>query len=111
MHASPLLKRPPRQDSSCKIYWEWLSREDNRFRKRFALDLHFRNMTFTPQPTSADIYLLRFILHDHHDAISLQIVKNLVPAMKNGARLVINDGVLAEPNTLPTIEERISRRV
>jgi 6-hydroxytryprostatin B O-methyltransferase len=64
---------------------------------------------FTTQPVSADIYLLRFILHDHPDAISQQIVKSLVPAMKNGSRLIINDGVLAEPNTLPTIEERISR--
>ncbi|GAD92073.1 hypothetical protein AN5415.2 [Paecilomyces variotii No. 5] len=64
---------------------------------------------FTPQPITADIYLLRFILHDHPDAISRQIVKNLVPAMKKGSRLIINDGVLAEPNTLPTIEERISR--
>lgn len=29
--------------------------------------------------------------------------------MKNGSRLIINDGVLPEPNTLPRGEERIAR--
>ncbi len=64
---------------------------------------------FTPQPQSADIYLLRFILHDHPDAAAVNIVKSLVPAMRDGSRLLINDGVLPEPNTLPRGEERIAR--
>lgn len=64
---------------------------------------------FAPQPLSADIYLLRFILHDHPDSVAVNIVKSLVPAMRNGSRLLINDGVLPEPNTLPKGEERIAR--
>ncbi|KAL4963166.1 S-adenosyl-L-methionine-dependent methyltransferase [Aspergillus stella-maris] len=64
---------------------------------------------FTPQPEIADIYLLRFICHDHPDEVAVEILKALVPAMRNGARLLINDGVLPEPNTLPRGEERIAR--
>ncbi|KAL4952517.1 S-adenosyl-L-methionine-dependent methyltransferase [Aspergillus filifer] len=64
---------------------------------------------FTPQPEVADIYLLRFICHDHPDDVAVKILKSLVPAMRNGARLIINDGVLPEPNTLPRSEERIAR--
>ena len=64
---------------------------------------------FASQPVSGDIYLLRFILHDHPDAVATQIVQKLVPAMQNGSRLLINEGVLPEPNTLPRGEERIAR--
>ncbi|KAL1987596.1 hypothetical protein VTN96DRAFT_3196 [Rasamsonia emersonii] len=64
---------------------------------------------FTPQPVVGDVYLLRFILHDHPDAVATQIVKNLVPALRKGSRIIINDGVLPEPNTLPRVEERIAR--
>ncbi|KAL4923597.1 S-adenosyl-L-methionine-dependent methyltransferase [Aspergillus undulatus] len=64
---------------------------------------------FTTQPEQADIYLLRFICHDHPDSVAVKILRSLVPAMGNGARLLINDGVLPEPNTLPRGEERIAR--
>lgn len=64
---------------------------------------------FTPQPISGDIYLLRFILHDHPDVVATKIIQSTIPAMKNGCRLIINDGVLPEPNTLPRSEERIAR--
>ncbi|KAL3472043.1 S-adenosyl-L-methionine-dependent methyltransferase [Aspergillus californicus] len=64
---------------------------------------------FTPQPQSADIYLLRFILHDHPDHVAIKILQSLIPAMKTGSRLIINDGVLPEPNTIPRGEERIAR--
>ncbi|KAL4998457.1 S-adenosyl-L-methionine-dependent methyltransferase [Aspergillus recurvatus] len=64
---------------------------------------------FTPQPETADMYLLRFILHDHPDSTAVTIVKNLIPAMRPGSRLIINDGVYPEVNTLPKGEERIAR--
>ncbi|KAL4808157.1 O-methyltransferase-domain-containing protein [Aspergillus unguis] len=64
---------------------------------------------FTTQPERADIYLLRFILHDHPDSVAVKILKALVPALRNGSRVIISDGVLPEPNTLPRGEERIAR--
>ncbi|OCL03487.1 S-adenosyl-L-methionine-dependent methyltransferase [Glonium stellatum] len=65
---------------------------------------------FTPQPVqNADIYLLRFILHDYPDKFAEKILENIVPAMKENARLIVMDGILPEPNTLPKSEERIIR--
>ncbi|KAL5332378.1 S-adenosyl-L-methionine-dependent methyltransferase [Aspergillus crustosus] len=64
---------------------------------------------FTPQPEAADIYLLRFILHDHPDPVAVKIVQSLVPAMRNGSRLIVNDGVLPEVGAVPKGEERIAR--
>ncbi|KAL4885489.1 S-adenosyl-L-methionine-dependent methyltransferase [Aspergillus karnatakaensis] len=64
---------------------------------------------FTTQPEAADVYLLRFILHDHPDPVAVKIVQSLIPAMKSGSRLIVNDGVLPEPNSVPKGEERIAR--
>ncbi len=55
---------------------------------------------FTPQQIEgADIYLLRFILHDYSDTHATLILKNLLPAMKEGSRLLVMDGVLPQPGT------------
>ncbi|OOF90715.1 hypothetical protein ASPCADRAFT_211898 [Aspergillus carbonarius ITEM 5010] len=64
---------------------------------------------FTPQPVSADVYLLRFILHDHPDAQAVKILQNLLPVMKKGSRVILNEGVLPEPLSLGRSEERIAR--
>lgn len=64
---------------------------------------------FTPQPVEADIYLLRIVLHDHPDANALQILRSLIPALKNGARIIVNDIAIPEPNVLHRIEERFVR--
>lgn len=45
---------------------------------------------FTPQPVrGADLYFFRFIFHNWADKYAVQILKNLVPAMKDGARVLI----------------------
>ena len=64
---------------------------------------------FTPQPVTAAVYLLRFILHDYSDLYATRILKCLVPAMKPGSRLIVVDGVLPPPNTMPSSEERLIR--
>ncbi|KAK3215427.1 hypothetical protein GRF29_19g3282406 [Pseudopithomyces chartarum] len=46
---------------------------------------------FTPQPLTADIYLLKLILHDWPDAEAVAIVRNLIPALKPGARILFID--------------------
>ncbi|KAL8730522.1 MAG: hypothetical protein Q9181_004629, partial [Wetmoreana brouardii] len=58
------------------------------------------------QPIAADIYLFRWIFHDWPDKYVIQILRQLVPAMKAGARVLINDTILPEPNTLPLLRER-----
>ena len=66
---------------------------------------------FTDQPVSADVYLLRWILHDWSDKYSVRILKSLVPAMKHGAKVVVVEVCLPEPGTLSLSEERQARYV
>ncbi|KAI5777949.1 O-methyltransferase-domain-containing protein [Geopyxis carbonaria] len=62
------------------------------------------NVTFLPhsfldpQPThGADVYLLRWILHDWADDDCVRILRGIVPALtKAGARVVVNEVVLPE---------------
>lgn len=45
---------------------------------------------FTKQPVQeADVYLLRYVLHDWRDRYCVEILRNLVPDLKAGASIVI----------------------
>ncbi|KAK8062515.1 hypothetical protein PG997_014612 [Apiospora hydei] len=47
---------------------------------------------FTEQPVKeADVYIFRTVLHDWPDSYAIKILRNQVPAMKPGARILIND--------------------
>ena len=61
---------------------------------------------FTDQPVEGDVYLLRAIFHNWPDAYCLKILQKLVPALRNGAKLVINDSLVPEPGTLSLLAER-----
>lgn len=66
----------------------------------------------TTQPSKdADIYFFRAIFHNWTDFYCVKILKNQIPALKKGARLVINDSCLHEPGTLPSSTERKRRLV
>ncbi|KAH7384406.1 O-methyltransferase-domain-containing protein [Phaeosphaeria sp. MPI-PUGE-AT-0046c] len=68
------------------------------FEKEFPQDLRNQvsfkthNM-FDAQTVSADIYILKWILHDWPDVESVSILRALVPALKPGARVVFIDYV------------------
>lgn len=63
-----------------------------------------------PQPVrGADIYLLRWILHDWSDKYSITILRNLVPALKKGAKIVINDICIPDPGQVSLRAERFLR--
>lgn len=50
---------------------------------------------FNTQPVKdADVYLLRLVLHDWSDKYAATILRALVPALKSGARVIVNDRVL-----------------
>ncbi|KAK5163528.1 hypothetical protein LTR04_002473 [Oleoguttula sp. CCFEE 6159] len=59
----------------------------------------------------ADAYFFRWIFHNWSDAYSIRILRNHIPALKPGARIVINDGVLPEPNTMTLHDEKLIRTV
>jgi hypothetical protein len=44
---------------------------------------------FTPQTVQADVYLFRNIFHNWPDAFALQIIQQLVPALRKGSRIVM----------------------
>lgn len=64
---------------------------------------------FLEQPVrSADLYLLRWILHDWPDAYAVKILRALIPALKPNARLCICEQILPEPGALSPYQARDS---
>lgn len=83
------------------------SEADHQVKHRIKFEAHD---FFNPQPDhGAAVYLLRSILHDHPDPNSAKILQNIVPVMQPGARLIVMDGILPEPNAMPRSEERLIR--
>ena len=67
---------------------------------------------FQEQPVrGADFYLLRLVLHDWSDKYSLMIIRALIPALKPGAKVVINDRVVPGHGEAPYLVEREARCV
>lgn len=66
----------------------------------------------TEQPvTGADVYFFRWIFHNWSDEYCVRILKNLIPALKPGAMVVINDNCLPEPGTLNLWQEERIRYI
>jgi 6-hydroxytryprostatin B O-methyltransferase len=63
---------------------------------------------YTPQTTKADIYILRHILHDWADGDVVRILQNLLPALTDGARVLVSEGVVPEPpaKRMNTLDEK-----
>ena len=51
---------------------------------------------FTPQTVTADVYFFRHILHDWPDDECIKILRQLLPALKDGSRVLVSEGVLPE---------------
>jgi len=63
---------------------------------------------FKEQPVrGADVYFMKHILHDWSDKYCLKILRAIVPAMKDGSRIVVMDGVLPPPGTAALPMERL----
>ena len=64
------------------------------------------------QEKGADVYLFRWILHDWPDAQVLQILRALIPALKPGARVVVNENVgPGQAGIMPHFAERFVREI
>jgi hypothetical protein len=59
----------------------------------------------------AEVYFLRSILHDWSDKYAVEIIRNIIPALKTGARVIVNEVCLPEPNTVPAYHEQLLRYV
>jgi O-methyltransferase domain len=71
----------------------------------------FMEHDFTPQPVIAAVYIFRQIFHNWADANVIKILRNLVPALRPGARVLVHDMILPEPGTMPLVQERQIRYV
>ncbi|GAB1315686.1 6-hydroxytryprostatin B O-methyltransferase [Madurella fahalii] len=53
----------------------------------------------------ADVYFFRWILHNWSDKYCVKILRSLIPALKPGAKVVLNDNVLPQPGVLSRWQE------
>ncbi|KAL2269640.1 hypothetical protein VTJ83DRAFT_1824 [Remersonia thermophila] len=83
--------------------------EDPQVAERITLQPHD---FFTEQVVKdADVYYFRWIIHNYSTPYAVKILKNLVPALKPGARIIINDHCLREPGQENPWDERVMRRM
>lgn len=61
---------------------------------------------FAPQTASADVFFLRWILHNWSDKHCILILRAQIPALKPGARIVIQDTCMPEPGSVALWRER-----
>ena len=84
--------------------------ESGELASRFTFMVHD---FFTPNPVKpgeANVFFLRFILHDWPFDESVRILKNIVPSMiPNKTKIVVCDCVVPEPGEVGYMEERAFR--
>ncbi|KAH7006998.1 S-adenosyl-L-methionine-dependent methyltransferase [Ilyonectria destructans] len=68
---------------------------------------------FNPQPTTADVYFLKMILHDWPNKDACSILRNLVPSLRPGARILLCENVVPPAHdehgnrTMPVMAQRM----
>ncbi len=66
----------------------------------------------TMPPKNANVkavYFFRWIIHNYSTPYAISILKNLIPALKPGARVVINDHCLSEPGSESAWDDKLMR--
>ncbi|OIW31212.1 S-adenosyl-L-methionine-dependent methyltransferase [Coniochaeta ligniaria NRRL 30616] len=78
--------------------------EDGQVAERIRLQAHD---FFTEQPEiGADVYFFRWIMHNYSTPYAIKLIKNLIPALKPGAKVLIMDHCLTEPGTQNPWDEK-----
>lgn len=57
----------------------------------------------------ADVYFFRMIFHDWSDTYCVRILRSLIPTLKPGVKILINDFCLPSAGTISQYQERIAR--
>ncbi|RFU29614.1 hypothetical protein B7463_g6741, partial [Scytalidium lignicola] len=68
---------------------------------------------FQEQPVrGADVYLYRFIIHNHSDPYCIRMLQALIPSLKHGATVLINEHCLpSTPNSQSLWDEKLMRNM
>ncbi|KAF2867811.1 S-adenosyl-L-methionine-dependent methyltransferase [Massariosphaeria phaeospora] len=106
-HSTPHLRTLLTQASPLFSYWSFSAPSCNDLTHTNKL-VPFPLMAhdfFTPQPISADVFLLRSILHNWPDRYSVSILRALTPAMRPGSRVLVQDSCLPDPGVIPCWKE------
>jgi hypothetical protein len=61
--------------------------------------------------THLPVYFFRWIIHNYSTPYAVKILKNLIPALKPGARIIINDHCLREAGQEDPWDETLMRRM
>lgn len=80
---------------------------DPQFKDRITFKGHDLN---NEQPVKdADLYMFRSVLLNWPEKYVVKFLKNLVPALKPGAKVLINEGCLPEPGTVSSWDDKLLR--
>lgn len=66
---------------------------------------------FEPQTVEADVYLFRMVFHNWSDKYCVIMLRAQIPALRPGAKILIQDACMPNPNTIPLWKERELRYV
>jgi hypothetical protein len=67
---------------------------------------------FAPQPCiAADVYSLRWMFHNWSDKYCIQMLQALIPALKSGAKVLVQETLMPEPGTVALWKEKNIRCV
>ncbi|KAI1873154.1 uncharacterized protein JN550_003407 [Neoarthrinium moseri] len=64
---------------------------------------------FAPQAVQADVYYFRWVFHNWSDKYCSLIIKALIPALKPGARVILNEACMPDPGAIPYWREKYLR--
>ena len=54
----------------------------------------------------ADVYLMRWVLHNWSDKYAIGILRSIIPALNVGAKILIMEIIVPEPGTVPQWKEK-----
>jgi hypothetical protein len=60
---------------------------------------------FSEIPVEADVYLMKFIIHDWNDEQSLTILNNLAKSAKSGSKVLLVESVVEEDDGVPSMSK------
>ncbi|KAM7218255.1 S-adenosyl-L-methionine-dependent methyltransferase [Rhypophila decipiens] len=64
---------------------------------------------FTPQTTVADVYIIKQCFHNWPDHYCVRIIKNQIPAMRPGTKIMVIDSLVPPPGNMSLMAERSAR--
>lgn len=64
---------------------------------------------FAPQTVEADVYFFRWVFHNWTDKYCALILKALIPALRPGAKIIINETCMPEPGGISHWREKYLR--